>query len=75
MLEKRRMVQEILNRHSGTYLRELFDPVQTHAIYGLADSFFPSVRMELKAVGITRFRVVKPRKGTYQKVSILCFKM
>lgn len=55
----------------GTYVQELFDPIQTHGIYGLTDATLPSVKEMLKKAGAKRFRTVKVTQGVHR---ILCFK-
>ena len=54
------------------YVQELFDPVQTHAVYGTNDDKeeITSVISKLKSIGATRFRVVKNDYGK----AIVCFK-
>lgn len=53
-------------------IRELFDPIQTHAAYGVPTEQVTIVKQTLKAKGATRFRVVK--SGIVGQV-IVCFKM
>lgn len=55
----------------GFEVRELFDPVQTHAVYGVPANCESQVRDELRAMGATRLRKVKT---AYQSL-IICFKM
>jgi hypothetical protein len=56
----------------GYDVRELFDPVQTHAVYGLYPSEVARVKQELKEnLKATRFRVVTNSMGG----KILCFKI
>ena len=57
---------------TGTYQQELFDPVQTHAVYGLTKDTYDGVKAELKSKGATYFRRVKciGKNG----LMILCYK-
>lgn len=48
----------------------LFDPVQTHGLYGLTEDNLQQAKDMLKSLGAKRFRVVKCRSG----YRILCFK-
>lgn len=52
-------------------IRELFDPVQTHAVYGVYKQDVPEVKRLLKEKGATRFRIVKNR---ITGMCIVCFK-
>jgi len=54
------------------YQQKLFDPVQTHGVYGLTDQTLPEVKKELKEKGATRFRTVKCHKPSPWR--ILCYK-
>lgn len=55
----------------GYRLQELFDPVQTHALYGVPVEQVDDVKDELrKKFGATRFRLVT----AYNKSKIICFK-
>ncbi len=51
--------------------RPLFDPIQTHALYGVRKEDVFEVKAELKKFGATRFRVVK--SGIIGLV-IVCYK-
>jgi|TARA_B110000240_G_C13113544_1_gene289438 hypothetical protein len=53
----------------GFRIRELFDPVQTHAAYGVPAARVDEVKAALKATGAKRFRTVK-NNG----MAIVCFK-
>jgi hypothetical protein len=50
------------------YMRHLFDPVQTHAVYGLSPLDLPLIKYLLKQLGAKQFRTLK-NKG----YPILCF--
>ena len=53
-------------------VRELFDPVQTHAAYKVPVDAVPEVKSVLKEIGANRFRIVKTGiKG----LVIVCFKL
>ena len=62
-------MQKVLNYD----VRELFDPVQTHAAYQVPTEQIDQLKTELKSNhGATRFRRVKTGiKG----IEILCFKL
>ena len=54
----------------GSYCQEISDPVQTHAIYGVAKSDKEYVVKNLKSIGAKRFRTVQAgAKG----LIIVCF--
>jgi hypothetical protein len=55
----------------GHQVRTLFDPVQTHAVYGLVGDEVDEVKDALKAVGAVRFRLVKNHYGR----TAVCFKI
>lgn len=59
-----------------SYQQKLFDPVQTHAVYGLTEHTLPRVKEELKKKGATRFRVVKCKLHNNKPNGwqILCYK-
>lgn len=62
-----------MNSILGYEVKKLFDPVQTHAAYGVPVTMKDQVIAALKAKGATRFRTVK---NTYLKeLVIVCFKM
>lgn len=62
-----------MNTVLGYEVRKLFDPVQTHAAYGVPVTMKDQVVSALKEKGATRFRVVK---NTYLKdLVIICFKI
>lgn len=57
--------------HRGEYIQTVFDPVQTHAWYGLSSKEdLERAKRQLKGIG-NRFRQVKTHGGFY----ILCFKL
>lgn len=58
------------NMPNGSYFQPLFDPVQTHALYGLTEATLPSAKEELSKLGANRFRVVAVSKNGFR---ILCF--
>jgi len=56
----------------GHAVRTLFDPVQTHAVYGVHPDNVAKVKSELKEeFKATRFRVVTAGTGN----KIVCFKL
>jgi len=50
------------------YIQTLFDPVQTHAVYGGSNEDIPLFKTMLKKQGANKFRVVKNND-----FPILCF--
>lgn len=57
---------------SGTYIQILFDPVQTHALYGISRNQVDHFKDIMKKdPSISRFRTVKANSPYY---AILCFK-
>jgi hypothetical protein len=65
-------IEQILNsicrNYSGSYWKILFDPQQTHAIYGVHKDRIESLKDDLTKMGAAKFRVVK--NGN---LPILCF--
>lgn len=53
----------------GCYFQTLFDPTQTHAMYGLTADTLPAAKERLTTLGANRFRVVTNKF----KMKILCF--
>jgi hypothetical protein len=68
-----KMSRKLDNRFKGfnndRYVQTLFDPVQTHALYGLTKETIDSFKKQLKELGANRFRTVSTRFG----FKILCF--
>ena len=61
----------------GCYFQTLFDPVQTHGLYGLVEGNLQEAKDMLKSLGAKRFRVVKCRGMINRKDNgfrVLCFK-
>lgn len=58
----------IKNYNSSSYMMSLFDPVQTHAVYGLSLDDVSIIKQSLKKQGAKQFRLLK-NKG----FPILCF--
>lgn len=56
----------------GYEVRELFDPIQTHAAYGVPVERVDLVKERLRELGAVRFRVV--RTGIIGQ-KIVCFKL
>ena len=57
---------------SGYEVKELFDPVQTHAAYSVPAETVNELKLTLKTFGATRFRVVK---SGIKGLKIVCFKL
>lgn len=62
---------QVTNNFNGSYVKTIFDYVQTHALYGVAKSECTRAKEELKKIGATSFRVVNNGFG----FSIICFRM
>lgn len=62
----------VIDLPDDCYQQTLFDPVQTHAVYGLTEDTLKEVKEQLKKNGATRFRTVKCRKPSCFR--ILCYK-
>lgn len=60
-----------INDSRGIYQQSLFDPVQTHGVYGLTESTVWKVKEYLKSKGATRFRKLNANGKGYK---ILCYK-
>ena len=69
-------IKEIENRiffpygSRGRYIQTIFDPIQTHALYGITADELPKFKEKLKKLGARKFRTCG-RKG----FKILCFKI
>lgn len=55
--------------NNDRYVQTLFDPVQTHALYGLSKENVLEFKEKLKKMGANRFRTVTNHYGR----KILCF--
>jgi hypothetical protein len=61
-----------MNTFQGKEVRELFDPIQTHAVYGVYPCEVDSIKLALKEkLNATRFRIVTNMMGG----KIICFKL
>ena len=60
-------MQNISSRH---YIKTLFDPVQTHAVYAVHYDDLEQVKERLREAGAKRLRVVKASVD----LRIVCFK-
>ena len=56
--------------HRGAYCQTLFDPIQTHAVYGIPKSNKETIKLELKALGAKKFRIVNANSSAF---IIVCF--
>ena len=65
------MLQAIQQLDRAMYIKELFDPIQTHAVYRVDSDLVNQVKYILKVAGATRFRIVKVRNSNLR---IVCFK-
>lgn len=63
-------IKTIVSRHSGMYFKKLYDPRQTHAVYGVTEGTMDQLKSELKNVGANKFRKVK---ANGHNLWILCF--
>jgi len=64
--------QAVSRIDTSMYIKELFDPVQTHAVYGVNVAIADEVKFALKQAGATRFRIVN---ANMKGLKIVCFKM
>lgn len=55
----------------GSYVQNIFDHIQTHALYGIPKEDVSRAKEELGNIGAKRFRMVKNSYGFY----IICFKI
>ena len=58
--------------YSRMYFQDLFDPIQTHGLYGVFKSEVNEYKEWLKDLGAKRFRVIKCRGAN--PYAIICFK-
>jgi hypothetical protein len=70
--------KELTNKlppYLGVYIQSIFDPRQTHAVYGLCEHTAPQCKDQLKQLGATQFRTVKCKnhQGKPNGFLILCF--
>ena len=65
------LAKAISNMSSSFYIKELFDPIQTHAVCGVHKDQVAEVKETLKAYGANRFRVVSTH---IKDLKIVCFK-
>jgi hypothetical protein len=65
------MFNEVTRQFRGSYVQTVFDPVQTHALYGITKGEAAEAKEALKAIGAKRFRVVNNSYG----FAIICFKI
>lgn len=61
----------VTNQFRGSYVQTIFDPIQTHALYGVSKTQKDDAKAALKKIGAKRFRVVNNDFG----MSIICFKI
>lgn len=61
----------VTDQFRGSYISTIFDPIQTHALYGVSKTQKDEAKAALKKIGAKRFRVVNNDFG----MSIICFKM
>ena len=65
--------QALATINSRMYVKELFDPIQTHAVYAVNEEDVDEVKALLKEqFKATRFRIVNPR---ISGMRIVCFKI
>jgi ABC-type amino acid transport system permease subunit len=73
MTEKEILSNIKKNLPRGAYIQTVFDPVQTHAIYGIGPDDIPYLKEYIKKNKYGNyFRVVKT---AYKTIVILCFKI
>ena len=64
-------IRDVVRQFRGSYIQTIFDPVQTHALYGVTKSDRDEAKAALKKAGAGRLRVVSNRHGFV----IICFKV
>ena len=64
-------IHDVVRQFRGSYIQTIFDPVQTHALYGVTKSFKHEAIAALKNAGAQRLRTVSNR----QSFVIICFKI
>ena len=63
-------IKKLVSGFSYFKIDTLFDPIQTHAIYGISKCDIEPIKNKLKPIA-NRFRKVKANNDSY----ILCFKI
>jgi hypothetical protein len=70
-------LQDTLPRYIGNsvHVGDIFDPRQTHAVYGLCENTLPLCKEHLKKLGASAFRTVRCKNGQGKPsgLLILCF--
>ena len=61
---------KITSINRGIYIQKIYDPIQTHAVYGITKEDLDKVKKVLTDYKCSRFRTVKTRTNFI----ILCFK-
>ena len=59
---------------SRMYFQKLFDPIQTHGLYGIYKEEVERYKEWLKSFGAKRLRVVKCNNCKGNPYAIICFK-
>ena len=67
----REKFEKVLYKFRDSYIQTIFDPIQTHALYGVHKDDALEAKRLLKEAGASSFRVVKNRFG----FAIICFKV
>lgn len=72
---QRRMTNKLmrtfdLSPNDAQYFQSLFDPTQTHAIYGITKDDLEHYKEQLKKLGANKFRAVT---ASSKHLKILCF--
>lgn len=57
----------------GRYVQTLFDPHQTHGLYGILQREVDSYKSKIKAIGGKNLRVVKGKNGS--DYAVICFRL
>ena len=64
-------ILNVLNKFPGSSIQKIFDPCQTHAIFGIDKSDKEKAKTMLKEAGASRFRISTNKFG----FAIICFKI
>jgi hypothetical protein len=62
---------DVTDMFRGSYVKTIFDRIQTHALYGIGVGDVDKAKSKLHEIGARRFRLVKTDYGFV----ILCFKI
>jgi len=70
-MEEKNDFSNVTYQFRGSYVQTIFDPVQTHALYGVSKTQKDEAKAALKEIGAKRFRITSTKFG----FAIICFKI